>query len=942
MRSPRGAGTPPGWRAGRGVPLLPSVQERRSRWRFVVFIAGALLAVALGVSLLLVPRSAPQPHFLPLCVTAYESPSLRAPACLRHDQERLCALFDRVAAKTWSPPRRAELLRSLDELANLRSDDEAVIYLSGHATLTDAGVQILPADAVPEDPNTWMPLVEVLKLLKRSPARHQLLILDLAHEDTWARWGTPPEAVAAAIPADLDAVPDERRLVLCSCDVGQTAHDIALLGCSAFAHYLAEGLRGRADGYGPAGCRDGRVSVRELAAYVQARVPRSVSMHRGAPQHPPLLGQGPDFALASFTTPPAQSAPAQRAAKMPPWLGEAWEICERMLRDGSFRRNPRAFQRMQNLVLQTGEACRSSPVAIEAQNSFLKQFEDLRSQFLAPSPPAGFSLAQETARKASVHISKIQESLLQLQQQCARAKPEESERMKARFLTNWTLTTLEAPVSERDQAVLNWLTDKTAADSPSIYWADALLRAGGDAEPRFTETLTVRLLADLAQRTPQDAWSETLAQQVLTLAQLAEQPLCHPESLSWFRADLNAAAQCRHEGEMALWARGYVPVDRAAKLLSQAERQYLEVNRRVEKLASAQELADRAMMALPGYRPLLDVQPEQQSTWQEAVRLNTALMDLLSSSPLDREARDQTLARIGADAEKLREHLQTLAEASAPARVERLVQQSEAADAGAAILAELEALLAMGAGWLQPGNREKAHQAALLLANRLQQKIRALDCEEDAGTAGQSSQSAEAGQGRTPTPPVRLHQCRGDVALLELGGVAADRLIPLRQAAARLETKGVGLAAWIAWGQAVRDLYALGIPAQLASERSLERKERVSRILPPGENWPAVDAGESLAVRLHRQQVHETWTWLAERYRYQAQDYESLGLDTPGNQAAQRFFAAAAAATAALPPASFAKLKCDGPVERLHAGRVSTTAALTLERFTPTGKAGAT
>ena len=45
------------------------------------------------------------------------------------------------------------------------------------------------------------------------------------------------------------------------------------MGRSVFGFYLEEGLRGWADGYGE-GKRDGHVSVRELAAFVGARVDR--------------------------------------------------------------------------------------------------------------------------------------------------------------------------------------------------------------------------------------------------------------------------------------------------------------------------------------------------------------------------------------------------------------------------------------------------------------------------------------------------------------------------------------------------------------------------------------------------------------------------------------------------------------------------------------------
>src|SRR5207245_2554113 len=78
--------------------------------------------------------------------------------------------------------------------------------------------------------------------------------------------------IAAALPAELDAVPDANRLVFSACSAGQQTHFSDELGQSVFAHYVQQAMLGHADGYGDA--RDSRISVRELAAFVQARVER--------------------------------------------------------------------------------------------------------------------------------------------------------------------------------------------------------------------------------------------------------------------------------------------------------------------------------------------------------------------------------------------------------------------------------------------------------------------------------------------------------------------------------------------------------------------------------------------------------------------------------------------------------------------------------------------
>ena len=138
---------------------------------------------------------------------------------------------------------------------------------------------------------------DVLKRLKACPSPQKLLVLDLAPPLASAWRGHVHHDLGAAIARELEALPDPDRLVLCPCAAGQTPHGSPDLGQSVFAYYVQEGLRGRADGY--ESNRDGRVSVKELAAFVQARVERWTWHNRGERQTPTLLGEASDFAIAS-------------------------------------------------------------------------------------------------------------------------------------------------------------------------------------------------------------------------------------------------------------------------------------------------------------------------------------------------------------------------------------------------------------------------------------------------------------------------------------------------------------------------------------------------------------------------------------------------------------------------------------------------------------------
>ena len=84
--------------------------------------------------------------------------------------------------------------------------------------------------------------------------------------------------------------------VIVSCGERERSHAVAAAGVSAFAYYAAEGLRGGADG-ALGGERDGRVTVRELHAFLKLRVGRWVRRNRDAAQTTVLYADAGDIKL---------------------------------------------------------------------------------------------------------------------------------------------------------------------------------------------------------------------------------------------------------------------------------------------------------------------------------------------------------------------------------------------------------------------------------------------------------------------------------------------------------------------------------------------------------------------------------------------------------------------------------------------------------------------
>ena len=279
-------------------------------------------------------RPPAQCRLVPLCMASQHDRAFAPLAWRVQDRDALVegGYFTATADVSASSLDQISLVRELKALSRQGGPESVTVYLIAAARTDAAGqVYLLPADAHLDDPSTWLPLRRVLELLKQSDARRRLLILDLQAPHV----GLPErqvgsvrprgpillDDVAACVPKDLEAVPDNRRLVLSSCAAGQKPLASEALRRSVFGHYLEEGLRGWADASG-----NGRVTVRELAAFVSSHVERWAWTVGNARQTPVLLGEGSDFTLVDLPNalPRSHLAMPEEAA-YPTWLSKAWK-----------------------------------------------------------------------------------------------------------------------------------------------------------------------------------------------------------------------------------------------------------------------------------------------------------------------------------------------------------------------------------------------------------------------------------------------------------------------------------------------------------------------------------------------------------------------------------------------------------------------------------------
>jgi hypothetical protein len=306
---------PRGWRGAQpsGTPASATSHQtsassgKRKQIFTVLAVMLALAGAVVGIVYSLGP--APKPYFVPLFITEYSAP---VPVNFMAEPDRLALVegnyFEHMS--TFGSQQRNKMLEELDKLSELKPSESLVLYVCAFARASEKGeVLLLPANFNPDDSQSGVTLREALQKVKDCRAGHKLLILDTMRPLADPRLGVLSNDVASRIVAELNsAEKDPHRLVLLSCSPGQASLASEDLGRSVFGYYVEEGLRGWADGYNADNNRDGHVSARELALFVNRRVDRWAEHNRGTRQTPILIPKDgkDDFELVALEHDQAQ------------------------------------------------------------------------------------------------------------------------------------------------------------------------------------------------------------------------------------------------------------------------------------------------------------------------------------------------------------------------------------------------------------------------------------------------------------------------------------------------------------------------------------------------------------------------------------------------------------------------------------------------------------
>ena len=191
----------------------------------------------------------------------------------------------------------------LKEIASVATADDVFVFaFAGHGVMSegegdkDSEFYIIPYDVTQMYGNDEMLAERALsgsqlqQMAAKIPARKQLMVLDACQS------GGVVESFAVRGAAEEKALAQLARssgmYVLASTRSEQFATETAELGHGLFTFALLEALEGKGDGNG-----DGKITVKEVEAWLNERVPELSEKHTGTAQYPNSFARGQDFPI---------------------------------------------------------------------------------------------------------------------------------------------------------------------------------------------------------------------------------------------------------------------------------------------------------------------------------------------------------------------------------------------------------------------------------------------------------------------------------------------------------------------------------------------------------------------------------------------------------------------------------------------------------------------
>lgn len=899
-------------------PDLPVPHGKARRYALLVVLLTLVVLAGVTVGLLYWLSPPRTPNALPVWVTAEAGVEIPVPWAV---QDRAAILDGRLLGHPLDDtanPNRDQLRYRFRALERLPRRQPLVVYLAAPASVdATGGVYLLPADPLGDHPRNRLPLVELLAHVRDCPARNKLVILHLTPLSDDPLFAPPAGALSTAIAKALDDTPDAARLCLVACGPGQTPHASPDLGHSAFGHYVEIGLRGAADGWGPNGDRDGRVSVTELAAFVRTRVGRWAAENLRSPQTPVLVGSAADFTIRSYPLPESaalpESSPSGNPAPSiayPDWLRAGWDRHDRWLADGQAAGAPRVLARLRATLLAAERDLLAGRPAGDVQQALdrqLGQLDQLVAAFASvPAPSPLPTLAAAFPGYAPTDPAVLRELADATRTDpgppvAAPLKPGEKP-PAAPPLPAVFEPLVKKPHPDLALAAFRVLADDSAPSAGRVRRMAQLLAIQSPA-PKFAETVLVQRLAELADPAVSGApWSAERAALALQTMRMLEEAASRPEVVAWAQPALDQANRLRVDAEAMLFAPGYANPAEAERRLQAAADAARQLKASSDQLRGAIAAQDEGLFWLTGLTAAVD---PGLVAFADVLRLTDATRQLGDSlarpdQPVD-AAGFAELARSWRDREAaVRAALGTVSTRFRPAALARLRGRADAADADQAVLGELNAVLATPL--VPAADRVTLWNVRASLDRRLNDATVRKDSLDDDAIRRRLA-SPEPIDPRDPTPAVTVdgeriaRRANWTTALLRVGGVREG---VVNATASKLSNLAGNLPAF---GARLRRVWLEELPDWLDHATSVGSAARLARIAPVVRATSVLDqADRNPGSVIRRDQARRLWAWHASEFEYWAREASAIRPESADAQFAHS--AARACALVAAPPAT--------------------------------------
>jgi hypothetical protein len=271
-------------------------------------------------------------------------------------------------------------------------NDVTIIYLSGQGVVNESGEPCLidPASLEPLNSQKWMRLDDLLKRIcaaQPGTETKKLVLLDCGRIDSDWSLGVLKNDFSARVAETVRRIELPELTVICSAGPGQRSYAAPELGGSVFGYFAARGFHGEADEVGDG---NGKVSLRELEAFLHANVGRWVTEHRAGLQRPQLLNVADkpvDYPI-SFAETKAFPAPEKfTLAADSRWdeVAGLWVQHDELKREHAYRHSPLLFATLDAKLVRMEQFLLAGPAYDEAFKSVRDKAKELIGTLAKPT-----------------------------------------------------------------------------------------------------------------------------------------------------------------------------------------------------------------------------------------------------------------------------------------------------------------------------------------------------------------------------------------------------------------------------------------------------------------------------------------------------------------------------------------------------------------------------